>query len=182
MQVGPQPNEWWKQEGTEAASPVVAQPDHEHSGEQHVEQLRSCPPGRGPRQRADQGQHRRQRGMQIRPPQKQVQADSTGRHNAGEKGNQQRQAASLVEQIHAEIGQPLMHHPGVVGGAKRIEVDVRNRAGGDDETPVGQVPPQVGIQRRHGCQAEDGRKEEPAEHQRTGDPPKRAADDSHQGV
>ena len=182
MQVGPQPDERRQQQGAEAAAPVVAQPDQEHTGEQHVEQLGTSPPGRGPRQRADQRQHRRQRGMQIRPPQEHVQADGTARHHAGEEGNQQRQAANLVKQVHAEIGEPLVHHPGVAGGAKRVEIEVWNRAGGNDQTAVGQVPPQVGIQRRNGSQTEDRHEEQPAEHQPAGDPMKRPDDDRHQGM
>ena len=118
--------------------------------------------------------------MQVRPPQDDVKADGAGRHHAGKDRDQQRQAAQLVEQIHHEVRQPLVHHPGLAGGTERVEIDVRNRPDGDDEAPVGQMPPQVGIERRHGGQTEDGGKEEPAKHQRTGNPAKHTADDRHQ--
>ena len=182
MQVGPQPDEGRQQQRIEAPLPIGAEPHHEHTGEHHVEQLGTGTPGRRARQRADQRQHRGHSRVQARSPQDDVHAKSASRHRAGTNGDQQRQAAKLVEQVHHQIGQPLVHHPGLAGGAERVEIDVRNRAGRADQAPVGQVPPQVGIQRRHRGQTEDGRKEEPAKHQRTGDPAKRANDGRHQGV
>ena len=141
MQVGPQPDEGQKQEWTEAPLPVETEPDHQYAHHQEVEQLGTGSPGCRTRKRPDQGQHRGQRRMQVRPPQNDVEADGAGRHHAGEDGNQERQAAKLVEQVHGEIGQPLVHHPGVAGGAEGVEIDVGNGAGRDHEAPVGQVPP-----------------------------------------
>src|SRR5437660_5749631 len=56
------------------------------------------------------------------------------------------------------------------GGAEGIEVGVRDRVRGQHQPPVGQVPPEVGIERGHRRQAEDGREEQHPKHDRAGDP------------
>src|SRR2546425_1080146 len=73
-----------------------------------------------------------------------------------------------VEQVHAEIGEPFVHHPGLAGGAKRVDIDVGDRPGRQDQPAVGEVPPQIRVQRRHRGQAEDGHEQERAEYDRAG--------------
>ena len=139
------------------ARPILDQPEQEQAAEQHVEQLRPRSPGGRAGQRADQGQDHRRRSGQSSPAQQQVEADRGRRHHPGEDRNQPRQTARLEEEVHREIGQPFMHHPGMAGGAERIHVGVGDRVRRQHQPPVCQVPPEVGIEWRDRRQAEDGR-------------------------
>ena len=176
VQVRPQPDEGRQHEDGEPAASVPHETKQEQAAQQHVEELGSSPPGRRAGEDAHQGQGRGRARRQAGLPQEQVKANRGRRHDPSKDGDHYGQPAKLVEPIHRKIGQPFVHHPGLAGGAERVDIQMGNGRRCQDQPSIGQVPPQIRVQWGHRGQTEDRRKEERAEQDRTGDAAKPGGD------